>query len=119
MTQCNLAKYLEKNALVLRIRVSFKKICLVFNLNLNIFKVTIKEVFDNFSIGNELLETKGKILRDLHALVANEKISDFKFVVEGKEFFVHKALLSGEKMQKNHKFMQIILQFYFLRIRTF
>lgn len=30
-------------------------------------------------------------------MVANEEISDFKFVVDGKEFFVHKALLAGEK----------------------
>lgn len=43
------------------------------------------------------METKGKILRDLHSMVANEEISDFKFVVDGKEFFVHKALLAGEK----------------------
>lgn len=58
--------------------------------------MTIKEVFDNFSIGNELLDTKGKILRDLHSLVDNQQVSDFKFIVEGKEFHVHKALLAGE-----------------------
>jgi hypothetical protein len=39
---------------------------------------------------------KGKILRDLHGMIGNEKISDFKFIVEGEAFFVHKALLAGE-----------------------
>lgn len=57
--------------------------------------MTIKEIFDNFSIGNELLERKGKILKDLHALISNERISDFKFVVDGTEFFVHKVLLAA------------------------
>lgn len=49
------------------------------------------------------METKGKILRDLHSMVANEEISDFKFVVDGKEFFVHKALLAGEKKKSKKK----------------
>lgn len=97
MTQCNIQKYMEKTSLVLRIRVSssFKPL-ISQTLNFSQKQVTIKEVFDNFSIGNELLDTKGKILRDFHSLISNQQISDFKFIVEGKEFYVHKVLLAGK-----------------------
>ncbi|KAG5679515.1 hypothetical protein PVAND_009078 [Polypedilum vanderplanki] len=77
MTQCNINKYIEKNILTINVRA------------------TIKEVFDNFPIGNELLNTKGKILKDFHSLISNQQISDFKFIVEDKEFYVHKVLLAA------------------------
>jgi hypothetical protein len=77
ITQSNINKYIEKNVLTLNIRA------------------VIKEVFDNFPIGNELLESKGKILKDFHSLIANQQISDFKFIVDEKEFHVHKVLLAG------------------------
>jgi len=40
-----------------------------------------------------------KIFRDGFAVFANSKLlSDFKFVVEGEEFPVHKMLLAGKMM---------------------
>lgn len=49
MTQCNLAKYLEKSVLILKIRVSFKLI-INFYLNLNILRSQLRKFLIIFAL---------------------------------------------------------------------
>lgn len=37
-----------------------------------------------------------KLVQDIHSLASSGILSDFKFIVEGRELEVHKAILAGE-----------------------
>lgn len=44
----------------------------------------------------QMLETRqNKLVQDIHMLASTGVLSDFKFIVEGRELEVHKAILAG------------------------
>lgn len=57
--------------------------------------VVVKE-FDCFSdLGSTILTRQDKILTDISGLYGDDQLSDFKFIVEGQEFPIHKNILAA------------------------
>lgn len=57
--------------------------------------VVVKE-FDCFSdLGSTILTRQDKILTDICSLYGDTQLSDFKFIVEGQEFHIHKNILAA------------------------
>lgn len=48
-------------------------------------------------LGENLLEQKGKIVKDLNAFIGEKNTSDFTYRVDDQDFYVHKMMLSGKK----------------------
>lgn len=42
-----------------------------------------------------LQSRQNKLVQDIHMLASSGVLSDFKFIVEGRELEVHKAILAG------------------------
>lgn len=59
--------------------------------------VTVKESGWNMVEEPAIAEgTVNRLVEDIQALASKGALSDFKFLVEGREFEVHKAILAGE-----------------------
>jgi hypothetical protein len=51
---------------------------------------------DDAPFDDTVPDMRTKLVRDIHSLASSEILSDFSFIVEGRELKVHKAILAGE-----------------------
>ena len=79
-----------------RFRWELVIVCLFLKALILVGIVIVKEM--DWHQVNDLVETARhqKLVQDIQSLASSGTLSDFKFIVEGRELEVHKAILAGE-----------------------
>lgn len=81
-----------------------------------LIEVRTEYMFPSSDLGKNLLEQKGKIVKDLNAFIGEKNTSDFTYRVDDQDFYVHKMMLSGKK--KNHVRLETPSELSFLTARS-
>lgn len=69
---------------------------------------------------NDLVQTADfrnqKLVQDIHSLASSGTLSDFKFIVEGRELEVHKAILAGELKNMRFRMNWFLFEYFFFQL---